>query len=73
MERLPIDDQSMANTDICFGTPLIKLTKKTGENKSVAKWYGMICDLLQEKGPSKFAFPTAFRRSQLSLTTFQRL
>ena len=31
-----------------------------------------ICDLLQEKGPSNFAFPTAFRRSQLSLTEFQR-
>ena len=30
------------------------------------------CDLLQEKGPSNFAFPTAFRRSQLSLTEFQR-
>ena len=31
-----------------------------------------ICDLLQEKGPSNFAFPTAFRRSQLDLTAFQR-
>ena len=31
-----------------------------------------ICDLLQEKGPSNFVFPTAFRRSQLSLTAFQR-
>ena len=31
-----------------------------------------ICDLLQEKGPSSFAFPTAFRRFQLSLTAFKR-
>ena len=30
------------------------------------------CDLLQEKGPSNFAFLTAFRRSQLSLTAFQK-
>ena len=31
-----------------------------------------ICDLLQEKGPSNFAFLTAFQRSQLSLTAFQK-
>ena len=31
-----------------------------------------ICDLLQEKGPSSFAFPTAFRYFQLSLTAFQK-
>ena len=31
-----------------------------------------ICDLLQEKGPSTFAFPTAFRCFQLSLTAFQK-
>ena len=30
------------------------------------------CDLLQGKGPCNFAFPTEFRRSQLSLTVFQR-
>ena len=31
-----------------------------------------ICDLLQEKGPSTFAFLTAFRCFQLSLTAFQK-
>ena len=31
-----------------------------------------IGDLLQEKGTSSFAFPTAFRRFQLSLTAFKR-
>ena len=31
-----------------------------------------ICDLLQEKGPSSFVFPTAFRRFQLNLTAFKR-
>ena len=31
-----------------------------------------ICDLLQEKGPSNFAFSTALRRFQLSLTAFQK-
>ena len=31
-----------------------------------------ICDLLQEKGPSSFAFQTAFRRFQLSLTAIKR-
>ena len=31
-----------------------------------------ICDLLQEKRPSTFAFPTAFRCFQLSLTAFQK-
>ena len=30
------------------------------------------CDLLQDKGPSSFAFPTAFRCFQLSLTAFQK-
>ena len=34
--------------------------------------YKYKCDLLQEKGPSSFAFPTAFRRFQLSLTAFKR-
>ena len=29
-------------------------------------------DMLQEKGPSSFAFPTAFRCFQLSLTAFQK-
>ena len=32
----------------------------------------IICDLLQEKGPSSFAFPTALRRFELSLTVFKR-
>ena len=37
-----------------------------------SRFFLFISDLLQEKGPSNFAFPTAFRRSQLSLTEFQR-
>ena len=32
------------------------------------KQWQNICDLLQEKGPPSFAFPTAFRCFQLSLT-----
>ena len=31
-----------------------------------------ICELLQQKGPSSFAFPTTFRCFQLSLTVFQK-
>ena len=32
--------------------------------------WSILGDLLQEKGPSNFAFPTAFPGSQLSLTAF---
>ena len=31
-----------------------------------------VCDRLQEKGPFSFAFPTAFRCFQLSLTSSQK-
>ena len=33
---------------------------------------GVIYDLLQKKGPYNFAFSTAFRRSQLILTAFEK-
>ena len=42
------------------------------KNKNKRKKNFIICDLLQEKGPSSFAFSTAFRRFQLSLTAFQK-
>ena len=42
------------------------------ENFSASIDEYIICDLLQEKGPSTFAFPTAFRCFQLSLTAFQK-
>ena len=42
-------------------SPFLFVQKQFMKNVSV-----VICDLLQEKGPSSFAFPTAFRRFQLS-------
>ena len=41
-------------------------------NFNINMYHNNRCDLLQEKGPSNFTFLTAFRRSQLSLTEFQR-
>ena len=47
-------------------TPI--MVKKVIMNLDLSKASG----LLQEKGPSSFAFPIAFRRFQLSLTAFKR-